>query len=107
MLFHIVAVANQRVIGKANQLPWHFPKDLQHFKGTTFGQTVIMGLGEIVLVGAIAYHAFNGLRIILIDFWSKGAKYQRAMFWTVLVLWFVLMVAFVPRHLMHVFGGDA
>ncbi len=32
----------------------------------------IMGIGEIVLVGAIAYHAYNGLRIILVDFWSKG-----------------------------------
>ena len=51
MLFHIVAVANQRVIGKANQLPWHFPKDLQHFKGTTFGQTVIMGLRTFESLG--------------------------------------------------------
>ncbi|MFA5168095.1 MAG: dihydrofolate reductase [Candidatus Omnitrophota bacterium] len=44
MLYHIVAVANHRVIGKGNQLPWHFSKDLQHFKVTTTGQTVIMGL---------------------------------------------------------------
>lgn len=44
MLFHIVGVANNRVIGTANKLPWHFSKDLQHFKATTTGQTVIMGL---------------------------------------------------------------
>lgn len=44
MLYHIVAVANNRVIGKGNQLPWHFSKDLQHFKKMTSGQTVIMGL---------------------------------------------------------------
>src|SRR5690349_10480691 len=29
----------------------------------------IMGLGEVVLVAAITYHAFNGLRIILVDLW--------------------------------------
>ena len=28
-------------------------------------QTPIMGLGEVALVGAIVFHAFNGLRIIL------------------------------------------
>ena len=65
----------------------------------------IMGLGETALVAAIAFHALNGIRIILIDFWSKGAKYQRAMFWIAIALWLVLLVGFVPRHLMVVFGG--
>lgn len=51
MLFHIVAVANNRVIGRANQLPWHFPNDLQHFKATTLGQTVIMGLKTFESLG--------------------------------------------------------
>lgn len=67
-------------------------------------KTPIMGVGEVALVGAIVYHALNGLRIILVDYWSKGTKYQKAMFWTVLVVWVVLMAAFVPRHLMNVFG---
>src|SRR5688572_6021616 len=69
-------------------------------------KTPIMGLGEAALVAAIGLHALNGLRIILIDFWSKGAKYQRLMFWIVVVLWVLLLVAFIPRHLMHVFGGE-
>ncbi len=64
----------------------------------------IMGLGETALVGAIAFHALNGLRIILVDYWSKGTKYQRAMFWTVIVLWVIVMAGFTPRHLMNVFG---
>ncbi len=54
MLYHIVAVANHRVIGKGNQLPWHFSKDLQHFKGTTTGQTVIMGLKTFESLGCKA-----------------------------------------------------
>ncbi|NLA64800.1 MAG: succinate dehydrogenase, cytochrome b556 subunit [Leucobacter sp.] len=64
----------------------------------------IMGLGETALVAAIAFHALNGLRIILVDYWSKGTKYQRTMFWIVIVLWVVVMAGFTPRHLMNVFG---
>ncbi|GAA3943141.1 hypothetical protein GCM10022383_21250 [Microbacterium soli] len=65
----------------------------------------IMALGEVVLVAGIAFHAFNGLRIILVDFWSKGAKYQRQLFWIVIGVWVVIMAGFVPRHLMFAFGG--
>ncbi|WP_309129932.1 succinate dehydrogenase, cytochrome b556 subunit [Microbacterium sp.] len=64
----------------------------------------IMGLGEIALVGAIVFHAFNGLRIILVDFWSKGAQYQRQLFWGVLAVWAVTMAAFVPRQLINTFS---
>jgi succinate dehydrogenase / fumarate reductase cytochrome b subunit len=68
-------------------------------------KTPVMGLGEIALVAAIGLHALNGVRIILIDFWSVGTRHQRLMFWLVVGLWIVLLVAFIPRHLMHVFGG--
>ena len=67
-------------------------------------QTPLMGIGEVGLVGAIAFHALNGLRIILVDYWSKGTKYQRVMFWVVMALWVVVMLGFTPRHLMNVFG---
>jgi dihydrofolate reductase len=43
MLYHIVAMARNRAIGKDNRLPWHFPADLKHFKRRTMGSTVIMG----------------------------------------------------------------
>ena len=65
----------------------------------------LMGVGEVVLVGAVAYHAYNGLRIILVDFWSQGTKRQRGLFWGVVVVWVVLMAGFLPRHLMHMFGA--
>lgn len=39
----IYAQARNGVIGKNNQLPWHLPSDLAHFKKTTMGQPVIMG----------------------------------------------------------------
>jgi succinate dehydrogenase / fumarate reductase cytochrome b subunit len=68
-------------------------------------KTPIMGLGELALVIAIGYHGLNGLRIILIDFWSIGTKYQRLMWYIVLVLWVILIAGFAPRQLIHVFGG--
>ncbi|MEN9962487.1 MAG: hypothetical protein RIS66_900 [Actinomycetota bacterium] len=66
-------------------------------------KTPLIGLGELGLVGAILYHAFNGLRVILIDFWRKGVKYQNVMFWIVIALTVIVLAAFAPRHLMHVF----
>lgn len=42
-LYHIVAAAEGGVIGKNNQLSWHFPADLKHFKNLTMGSTIIMG----------------------------------------------------------------
>jgi succinate dehydrogenase / fumarate reductase cytochrome b subunit len=65
----------------------------------------IMGLGEAGLVAAILFHAFNGLRVVLVDFWAKGPRYQRQMLWAVMVVWVVLLVPFLIRHLGHVFGG--
>ena len=67
-------------------------------------QTPIMGLGEVALVGAIVFHAFNGLRVILVDFWSWATRHQQVLFYVVIVLWVVTMLAFVPRHLINVFS---
>ena len=39
----IAAVAKNRVIGKDNQLLWHIPEDMAHFKALTSGHTVVMG----------------------------------------------------------------
>ncbi len=68
-------------------------------------KTPLMGLGEAGLVLAIVFHAFNGIRIILVDFWAKGPKYQHVMLWVVIGLVVVTMAGFLPRHLSHVFGG--
>ena len=39
----IVAVAENGVIGRGGQLPWHLSADLQRFKRLTMGHTIIMG----------------------------------------------------------------
>lgn len=43
MIYHVVAVADNGVIGKDNKLPWHFSSDLKFFKNLTTGHTVVMG----------------------------------------------------------------
>ena len=64
----------------------------------------VMALGEVALVGAIAYHAYNGLRIILVDMWSWATRHQRQLWWGVIGLWAVTMLGFTPRHLMLAFA---
>ena len=39
----IAAMANNRVIGKDNQMPWHLPADFAWFKRSTMGKPVVMG----------------------------------------------------------------
>lgn len=43
MINLIVAIAKDNVIGKGNQLPWHYKEDLAYFKRTTMNHTVLMG----------------------------------------------------------------
>jgi succinate dehydrogenase / fumarate reductase cytochrome b subunit len=64
----------------------------------------IVGVLEVGLVAAVLFHAFNGLRVVLIDFWERGPRLQKQMLYGVLVLWVVLMIPFTIRHLGIVFG---
>ena len=56
----IWAMAENRVIGKDNRLPWHLPADLKHFKSLTLGKPILMGrrtwesLPGLLLIGSIS-----------------------------------------------------
>ena len=39
----IAAMSLNRVIGSANTIPWHLPKDFEWFKQTTMGHVLVMG----------------------------------------------------------------
>jgi dihydrofolate reductase len=39
----IVAMSENRVIGRNNKLPWYLPNDLKYFKRVTMGKPIIMG----------------------------------------------------------------
>lgn len=47
----IVAMANNRAIGKDNKLLWHLPEDLKYFKRITMGKPIIMGRKTFESIG--------------------------------------------------------
>ena len=55
----IAAMAHHRVIGKNNQLPWHLPADLRHFKTITTGKPIIMGRKTFEAIGKPLPHRLN------------------------------------------------
>jgi succinate dehydrogenase / fumarate reductase cytochrome b subunit len=54
---------------------------------------VIVRLLSLSLIVAVLYHSLNGLRIMAIDFWRKGVRYQKVLFVVVLV---ITILVFVP-----------
>jgi succinate dehydrogenase / fumarate reductase cytochrome b subunit len=73
-------------------------------------KTPIVNLLEVGLVGAVLYHALNGIRVMLVDFWEKGPKYQKPMLWTIAVIWVAVMLPGAFFMLMRtvgiLFGGN-
>ncbi len=72
-------------------------------EGIAFFSTGIIRVISLALIAAVLYHSFNGIRIILIDFWPKAARYQGLMFGIVLAVtivsflgmgWFVIAPIF-------------
>src|ERR1700759_3931236 len=47
----VVAISENNAIGKDNQLLWHLPADLRHFKQVTSGRSIIMGRKTFDSVG--------------------------------------------------------
>lgn len=70
----IAAMAKGRVIGKGNQMPWHLPADLKHFKQVTLKKPVLMGRKTYESIGK----ALPGRKNIVIstqaDFCLDDAK---------------------------------
>ena len=73
-------------------------------------KTPLVNLMEVGLVGAVLYHALNGIRLILVDFWGKGPKYHKAMLWVIGIIWLVVMVPgtyFMIKHTVEQLFGSA
>ena len=69
----------------------------------------LVNLMEVGLVGAVLFHALNGIRIMTVDFWSKGPKYQRPMLWGIVAVWVLVMIPgtyfMLERTFSTMFGG--
>ncbi|GHG61200.1 dihydrofolate reductase [Alishewanella longhuensis] len=68
----IAAMAANRVIGRNNQMPWHLPADLKHFKALTLGKPVIMGRKTFESIG----RPLPGRRNIVISRQEASANSQ-------------------------------
>ena len=55
-------------------------------------KTPVVALFEVGLVGAVLYHALNGLRVMALDFWEKGTRYQKQMAYAVVAVTVGIMV---------------
>jgi succinate dehydrogenase / fumarate reductase, cytochrome b subunit len=60
-------------------------------KVMNFVQQPLFKLGEIGLLGAILYHAMNGLRILCVE-WGSGYRIQKKLFWWVMAIGVVLFI---------------
>lgn len=66
----IVAMADNRVIGRNGQMPWHLSADLQRFKVTTMGSPIMMGRKTFDAIG----RPLPGRENLII---SRNADFQR------------------------------
>jgi succinate dehydrogenase / fumarate reductase cytochrome b subunit len=62
---------------------------------------------EVALGGALVYHALNGLRIILIDFWEDAIRHERLIRRGLLALFVVTMVSLAVVMLWPFVSGAA
>jgi succinate dehydrogenase / fumarate reductase cytochrome b subunit len=67
-------------------------------------KTPIVGLMEFGLVAAVLYHALNGIRVILIDFWAQGPRHQRLTLWAIGIVWLLVMVPAGVVVAIHMIG---
>lgn len=67
-------------------------------------KTPLVGLMELGLVAAVLYHALNGIRIVLIDFWSQGTRHQRLMLWIIGSAWLLIVVPATVVISIHILG---
>ena len=73
MLVSIIAAMDRnRLIGNNNQLPWHLPADLAHFKQVTMGKPIIMGRKTYESIGRPLPGRTNIVLTRSPDFYAEG-----------------------------------
>jgi dihydrofolate reductase len=70
----IVAMAQNRVIGRNNAIPWHVPEEIHFFKETTMGHAVIMGRKTLNSIGKALPGRLNVVLTRNRDFHFAGCK---------------------------------
>jgi succinate dehydrogenase / fumarate reductase, cytochrome b subunit len=71
-------------------------------------KTPLVNLMEVGLVGAVLFHALNGLRVMAVDFWSRGPRMQKKMLWLIVAVWLIVMLPgafFMLKHTVETMFG--
>ena len=55
-------------------------------------QNPYVGVLEFVLVGCVVYHALNGVRIMVMDFWPRAAEHYREWFYGTMAVFVASMI---------------
>ncbi len=75
----VVAVSENDVIGRANQLPWRLPADLRHFKNLTMGHDILMGRKTYESIGKALPGRTNWVLSRSSDFAPADCKVVRSL----------------------------
>lgn len=67
----------------------------------------LFGLMEIGLFAAVLYHALNGIRIVVIDFWPASTQYHKQMFYAVLAIFLLVFIPVGFIMLGHIFRSGS
>jgi succinate dehydrogenase / fumarate reductase, cytochrome b subunit len=94
LLIHTVSIASV-LLGSEAYMAIHKTYELPFFR-----------FGLIGVAGAVAYHALNGLRIIAMDFTAFGVKFQRQLWYGVLVLSVAAVGVALAYNLPRIFDND-
>ncbi|MDQ0217974.1 dihydrofolate reductase [Peribacillus cavernae] len=73
MISLMLAMDENRLIGKHNQLPWHLPSDLRYFKNVTMGHPIVMGRKTFESIGSVLPGRENIVVTRRTDYKAEGA----------------------------------
>jgi succinate dehydrogenase / fumarate reductase cytochrome b subunit len=96
MLFLILHILDIFLMAAGEEV---FERFLQLYTGAPFRVL------ESALIFAVIYHALNGLRIIIIDFWPQVGRHQRVLWQVQLVLAILISIPAVFITLRPIFTG--
>lgn len=74
MISLVVAMAQNRVIGRNNKLPWTLPEDLKYFKKITMGKPIIMGRKTFESIGKLLPGRTHIIITRNADYTAEGIK---------------------------------
>lgn len=68
--------------------------------------TAFFRVAEVGLLLAVLYHAINGIRVTIQDFWPSLWRYERALIWASAIIFFLTVTPLAVLGLLPVLRGE-